>query len=1057
MAKKTASKAPSGFAFSRGGTTVAFSWALGETYKEQEGKYYINGVEHKLSLKKGTKSCSFAVPLGIGELTSVGILVRGKASGDKWSAWGGGTWYIYAPPAPSLSVEYGGSSAPNKSTFTWSGPDDYAQYPFTDIEYQTALVPNANWDTPSNTAWNPSVSVPVYGSQPYIENIDTSVPDYSWTRFVRVRSRGAGGYSAYAYGKHVYALPYSSSNVSATLERSNDGNGYILRGQWNSVSNFARPIDTIVVSYAIAIPNTTTTEEIDENGEHYIKTIMSCPPNASWQSKNFMDVADTEANRESAVLLINQKLEKDQVVFFRVDTVHDVDTVYGTPIPVMCTGDLHYGFLDKPTGVSVLANPSNNTVQINATNSSSINDSFIAVHYRTESHQDSSKIIGILPHGRNSDVFPAPADDWLTDQPSFGLQTFVSDYSPAEPRSSGVTEYTIKNPLLAQKSVNWGEGVVPLPPIITATPYKYEGIDVTWTWNWSQANKAEISWADTEYAWESTAQPQTYLVSNLYTSQWRIAGLGVGTWYVRVRLAKETEDGISYGMYSETWTVKLASSPATPSLLIPAAYVTEGDTLSCYWSYATEDGTMQTQAEVAEVTKNDLTGDYEYNTDTSFFEETSQHLDIDVSKSLIRDRGWNMGETHMLAVRVTSASGETGNWSSPVSVTLAEPPTAEILLENEPSDDPVTSLVLTNITVGETVLPTYVLPDMPFIVTCIGAGNDGTTTFIIERREAFHLNRPDEKDMLYGFSGETLAVVSNPGEGTINITNDMLMGSGFLDDGAKYTLAAIVKDSNGLIAKDSVDFEVHWSHRAFIPSANVEIDPEYNIAKITPIAGSGYVNGDVCDIYRLSADRPELVISGAEFGTAYVDPYPTLGRFGGHRLVTRTANGDYRTTMVVDNEPSEVMAWLDLDEDDGDRLDTFGIIIDFNGDSVMLPYNVSVSNSWKKDFQKTSYLGGSVQGDWNPATERTSRLNAVSVVFDTPDDISAMRRLADYAGICHVRTPEGSSYAANVDVSEDYEERMINQLAKFSISITAVDSYSEDGMTYEDWIRSQEE
>ena len=60
--------------------------------------------------------------------------------------------------------------------------------------------------------------------------------------------------------------------------------------------------------------------------------------------------------------------------------------------------------------------------------------------------------------------------------------------------------------------------------------------------------------------------------------------------------------------------------------------------------------------------------------------------------------------------------------------------------------------------------------------------------------------------------------------------------------------------------------------------------------------------------------------------------------------------------------------------------------------------------------------------------------------------------LATYPGVCHVRTPDGSSFAANIDVSEDRGDKMIRQLAKFSLEITKVDQEDVDGMTYEEWI-----
>ena len=61
-----------------------------------------------------------------------------------------------------------------------------------------------------------------------------------------------------------------------------------------------------------------------------------------------------------------------------------------------------------------------------------------------------------------------------------------------------------------------------------------------------------------------------------------------------------------------------------------------------------------------------------------------------------------------------------------------------------------------------------------------------------------------------------------------------------------------------------------------------------------------------------------------------------------------------------------------------------------------------------------------------------------------------MRRLADYAGIAHVRTRDGSSYSANVNVSENMSYSSF-ELANYSLSLTRVDSESLDGMTLDEW------
>jgi hypothetical protein len=218
---------------------------------------------------------------------------------------------------------------------------------------------------------------------------------------------------------------------------------------------------------------------------------------------------------------------------------------------------------------------------------------------------------------------------------------------------------------------------------------------------------------------------------------------------------------------------------------------------------------------------------------------------------------------------------------------------------------------------------------------------------------------------------------------------------------------------------------------------------------IKPIAPAGTEDGDTCDIYRLSVDRPALIYEGAKFGEQYVDPFPTIGENGGHRIVFKSKDGDYITA-------DETMAWTDFSEDDGDFLPNGSTIIDFGAGRVNLDYDLDLSSDWAKDVEVTNYLGGSVQGDWNPAINRSGKVSAIVPLADV-DTIEGLRRLADYPGICHIRTNEGSSYPADIQVSESINKDSGHKVASFDISITKVDPEALDGLTYVEWLATQQE
>ena len=347
--------------------------------------------------------------------------------------------------------------------------------------------------------------------------------------------------------------------------------------------------------------------------------------------------------------------------------------------------------------------------------------------------------------------------------------------------------------------------------------------------------------------------------------------------------------------------------------------------------------------------------------------------------------------------------------------------------------------------IAETYKDVLSLTQMPLTVKLAGVNDNIISTLTIERTADYHMDRPDETQF-DGFEGEIVYLTAQNGGEDIIINQEDLIG--LMDDEAPYRVFVTFKDVYGQSMSDSVDFEVHWNHQAIVPEASVEIDEENLIAKLTPIAPTGTGEGDTCDIYRLSADRPELIVKDADFGTQYVDPYPAIGEFGGHRFVFKTVNGDY---ITEDN----AIAWTDTGAEEGDILESERAIIDFDGNQLLLYYNVDVGHQWDKDFQQTKYLGGSIQGDWNAGVSRSGSISATMITLTDAEQIRMMRELAVYTGVCHVRTTDGSSYTADVQVSEDRDHDDYGKLASFSLTITRVDAETLDGLTYQQWAEEE--
>lgn len=1016
--KQYKTKKPSGVTIKRSNTSFTASWKKEDKkVVEQALRFRVNsGNWNTIHLSGDAKAktfwtvnfASYAPNAGKAQLKTVEVQVQcyrnswieektksGKVTKvttyqTSWSDWASYTYKFTAPSTPTLTATES-DQVENMATFAWSvaNPTDTGNK-LGWIEWKTRLLKDSNitagaaaFSATAVSGTASSGTSTASNSKPITETyMPTGATGY--TRWFAVRARGCAGDSPWVYARVNYSIPYASIMVKANAYTGTYG-GLVCRAEWDSPSNTAHPIEKTIVQYAFATP---------EAG-------MQCPDNASWQDGG--TVNDVKSNN-SVTFSFTKPSGTDWAMYVKADNVYKTKRVEGTPMRV--SGVI--GKLATPTSLNVVPNSSTYMAQVSADNESDVPDSYLVIMFMTQDDPDGIKV-GEIRSPQTSATVQCPEWD-VSKPPRFGVYAVVEDDTGVVMRSDMVT---------------YGGTIPAAPSNVVVKPTDISGtVRVEWEWTWGDATMAELSWSDHSDAWESTDEPSVYEVRTLHAPAWNISGLEPGiTWYIRVRLGAEAGDDITYGAYSEVIPIDLASAPAIPILELSDPVVTKDGSFTASWGFVSTDGTGQASATLAEL----VNGDYVNIANT----QTAQYAELSV-KAL----GWSTGETHALAVRVTSASGRMSDaWSEPVSIAVADPLTISISQ---------TSLVPETIIEDTVTRSINSLKAMPLRLTVTGAGASGRTTVAIERAEAYHLSRPDES-IYVGCEGETITVVEQIGESEITITNDDLIG--YLDDGAKYNIIATVQDGLGQYAKsDPLPFEVHWTHQAVMPEATAEAD-EANAAMIlTPVTPDGVTlaEGDVCDIYRLSVDKPELIYPNAAFDTSYVDPYPAIGEFGGHRFVFKTANGDYVT------EDSE-LAWLDLGEADGDSYESEYNIIDFADSQILLRYNVDLSNSWSKDFTETQYLGGSIQGDWNPAVSRTASVNAVTVLADNPDVIEGMRRLATYAGICHIRTKDGSSYSADIQVSESYAVNDGHKLASFSLKITRVDSESYDGMTLADW------
>jgi len=721
---------------------------------------------------------------------------------------------------------------------------------------------------------------------------------------------------------------------------------------------------------------------------------MECPDDADFEE---LPAQSSTSGVEAKQFTIDKPIGADKCLFLRVVTMHDTDVVQSNA--VLAKGD-SVGPLVQPAFTEAPAITSS-TVTIKATNESAVDDSFVVDFLERE--DGSVEVLGL--HDTSTKVYQVTN----IENARVGIKAYVGTWNGS---TKEVENILMESPMI------WSAGNVPVAPSLSDFNVEQSIVPntvlVSWDYSWDDADACEISWSTEPDAWISTEDPESYVVLRGLENKLAIKGVEAGIpLYVRIRYLDGVDEEAILSPYSDIKNITISTVPAIPTLNLEKQFFTQGEEVNCSWIYVTTDGTEQAQAQIAERIVTTEGGE------TVISYELLK--EVATEQKTVIENTWEVGTQHSLAVRVANGSGNWSEWSEAVVITIAEPITCEI--------------TQASLETGEDELE---LQELPMTVTVEGAGTGGQTTLMIMRKGDYRIERPEGEDFK-GHDGEVVYQNIYTGEAQQTITLEDLQGD--LDDGARYVIYASIEDDYGQSDSDEIEFTVNWDHKAILPSATVVVT---DVAKITIAESEDAEEGDYVDIYRQSVDGTELIYTGAEFGETYVDPYPTIGNFG-YLIVGRNAYGDF--IMEESTGDHGQFAWYDLPAE----FESERTLIDFNGEQIQLYYNVDVSHSWNKDFKKTKYLGGSIVGDYVAGVERTANVNAVSVPILESGMLESMRRLAKYEGNCHVRTKEGSSFTAAVQVSEDDNHDKAGFVRSFSISIEKVEPVELDGMTEDEW------
>lgn len=529
----------------------------------------------------------------------------------------------------------------------------------------------------------------------------------------------------------------------------------------------------------------------------------------------------------------------------------------------------------------------------------------------------------------------------------------------------------------------------------------------------------ELTWAEDEYAWQSTAMPSSYEVTldegpithegTTYPGSAKIyiRNLKQGTkYYVRARRYYETDAGITYSTYAGPKALMPVTAPRNVTLTAPA-FIPRGDSLAVSWGFDSEapqtswnllKGTItstvddtQTPPVVTETFTPELTiasgedalGSYIIDADR--LSGLLMITDEDGNPVLDADGNPTYEDSIALAVEV-STGGDVAR-STGYTVKMADKPELTITTPETLTAQPLSISAECNEPC-----------EVALVVTSHGIQGDypdGVHTQV-------------EGDTVFSdvFMPEWVA-------GIDTYTAQIALPTG-LDfyDGATYAIACVATSGESGLSSDRQEaaFSVAWAHQASIPPDTITVTPNdvtdeegfrRLYAEIQLVAPAGAAETDLYDVYRVTADGPYLIARDVALDGLVTDYYAPYGD-GEHayRVALRTADGDVEWT----DYPYELACNV--------------LRIDFNSQYIELPWNLTVGDAYTKDFEARAHLGSDTpQGYWNENITRQASFSTDVLRIQERSQIDTLHALARYAGSAFVRTPNGSAYQANIDVS----------------------------------------
>lgn len=631
------------------------------------------------------------------------------------------------------------------------------------------------------------------------------------------------------------------------------------------------------------------------------------------------------------------------------------------------------------------------------------------------------------------------------------------------------------------------EGTIPATPTGITTIRANDETSVYLEW---AAEKTAKTY-DIEYTTKKIyfdASDQTTIKSGIENTQYIVSGLGSGEEYF-FRIRAVNDDGTSG--WSEPKSVVVGKTPAAPTTWSSTTIAITGEELNLYWVHNSEDGSIQTYAEL-ELYLNGVKSTYtlkDSKIDNSIFiyEPLSEEdrKDGKTNSVSIKTASFVEGTVIEWRVRTAGVTKTYGDWSIQRKIDVNAPPTLALTLTDADANEReiVTSFpfYISGVAGPKTQIPIgyhLTITSNAIYETTDSVGNART---ISAGEEVYSRYFDTFEALLVEFSANNIDLENN----------------------ISYTVTCTVSMNSGLTAESSLEFSVAWTDMEYDPNAEISVDENTLTAYIRPycedsiittykvtksgrtytrtseevvgawgesVKGAKTTTGErvyqgineqgeelyftevlsktpVTNVY-LSVYRREFDGSFKELASGLdgalnitiTDPHPSLdlARYRVVAISKDTGSVSYYDLPGYPIGGKEAViqwdeAWTNFESTEEAALEQ----PPWAGSLLKLPYNIDVSDNMNPDVARVEYIGREHPIAYYGTQLGHSASWNMEIEKADKETLYALRRLQRWMDDVYVREPSGSGYWANITVS--FSQKHCEMTIPVSLNITRVE------------------